>query len=1110
MRNIKFFILVLLFALCLGFTSCKKDKDNNEGNEQTEHTHNYVDGVCSCGDVKVEKFTVTFIDHDGTILKSMEVEKGSSAIAPSSPSREGFVFKEWDKSFDNVTSNLEVKALYEVVVATKYSVTFNADNGSANQVIDVEEGKMVSKPTDPVKEYYTFMGWYNGETLYDFNSSVNSDITLTAKWVANVTVYNIIIDQMLDEPSTYVVEVPEGDTLKEPATPVKAGYVFKGWFVDGEAYDFSLPVTGEFTLTASWEEEVIEYTVTLKPNGGKIEGNVKKIVFTNYEDVVLPTITRANFVFVGWYENSEKVEGITENRDYTLTAKWVGATFNITYELNGGNFEGEYETTYQYGTSFVIPVPVRENYTFAGWYKASDFSGSEVTRFTTSQKGDVTLYAKWERYVVYELNGGNWSYKKREEMVDDFLTDALAWAGKSSRPNGMVQGAGNTSIGFANVFTGANIQNIFDDATYGPKWSWMKEYIIEATDLAASKSSLKSNSEPFWRYSIGAFLFEEFRSGYPITEDFTIDTKANGFWDTLSKGCENTFVIPEDGKYKEPVRIYYVFDGWYLSPDFSGEKVETLVKDCTVYAKWIEEVPVESITITNKVSALNRYDVYQLTWDINPSDAAIKSVLFTSSNNDVLAVSDKGIVSAISDGTATITIKSLSPSGVTDSVTITVTSPAHFNISYNSLSYVKVGEDIQLTAEYIKVDKSVHGVSWSSLNSDIATVSETGVVVGVKSGVATIRATEAGGEYVDFVVTVLTLQELEEFKFVLENHNSNVFTRYNLGIGAGVPVYYDDIIGGVSKYLFEEYVVHKDHYLEDPYCTTNLNPGIEFITVHYAADMTGSAVHGGENLATFNVSKNNGARDASWHFGVGNDGVWACQNEKWGAWHAGSSKTMTWTDSGVTTDQVGTDIFTPHVTMGSDGYFYIKGVKTVLKNTSDGTKLNKMGLAVKIVGNKIYLGGHYHNSTYNFISSTGGNNNSIGIETSCAEGSDQWLTWQYTAQLVANLLVKYNLELQRVVGHHFFSGKDCPQQLLENDLEIWWEFIDMVEAEYKALTTYKDLKMTMSVVSGNDILASNGRITSQPTFSEVVTYQVTLGNGASITLATQVPGVYNK
>ena len=75
-----------------------------------------------CGSVESEKmliavektyFTVTFLDWDGTTLKTEQVERGKSATAPADPTREGYLFKGWDKDFTNVQSDLNVKALYE-------------------------------------------------------------------------------------------------------------------------------------------------------------------------------------------------------------------------------------------------------------------------------------------------------------------------------------------------------------------------------------------------------------------------------------------------------------------------------------------------------------------------------------------------------------------------------------------------------------------------------------------------------------------------------------------------------------------------------------------------------------------------------------------------------------------------------------------------------------------------------------------------------------------------------------------------------------------------------------------------------------------------------------
>ena len=905
-------------------------------------------------------------------------------------------------------------------------------------------------------------------------------------------------------------EIKKGELATKPADPTKEGFKFIGWFNGEQQWNFDADKVNEnITLTAKWEEEIV-YKVSFILSGGTLEEEF--IEFTDYTKVVLPTPEKENYVFLGWYKGSTKYEALKENSDITLTAKWEGVSSPIVYNLNGGEFTGTFKDSYKYGTAYTLPIPTKEGYNFKGWYKNENLTGTALTKIDNKTIGEVVLYAKWEAkppMVTYELNGGNWQWTSREAIVDEFLNDALAWAGKTNKPNGMVQGTGETSVGFANVFS--SIYGIFSDSKYADKWGWLKTYIIEATTVSASKTYLEQGNEVYWRYSLGAFLFKECRSNYPISEDFSKDAAANGFWDTLSKSEPNQYEITAGETLKTPVRIYFIFDGWYEDANFSGEKVTSVTKSCTLYAKWLEETPVSSISISNKITEIDRYETHQLEWLINPVDAAIKSVVFTTSDKNVATVSEEGLITAVADGTVTITIQSLSPSGVTDSFTLKVSSPAHFDTSYASKSYTTVGQSISLVAEYINRDYTTENLVWSSLNSNIATVTNDGVVTGVKEGTATIRVTLENdvNTYFDFVVNVISTDLSAELQFIVNQHNSNVFTRYNLGIGAGVPVYYDDIIGGVSKYLFEDYVVHTDYYIEDPYCRTSFKEaGVEFITVHYAADMTGSATKGGENLATFNVSKNTTAHDASWHYGVGNDGIWACQSEAWGAWHAGSSKTMTWTKTGIKYSPSDPKYAT--VTLESDNYFYLNGINTGIKNTTTSTRLNQMGLAYRVVNGEYELGGHYYNSTYNFISSTGGNQNSIGMETSCAKGSDQWLTWQYTAQLCAKLLIKYDLEITRVVGHHFFSGKDCPQQLLENDMEIWWEFMDMVEAEYIAYSDFSTTKFDFTVLSGSEILDVNGRITSQPKYNTVVTYRVTLGDGTSIELSTMVPGIYNK
>lgn len=64
---------------------------------------------------KIVKYTVTFVDWDGTELKKEAVEYGKAATAPADPTRAGYRFTGWDKAFDHIIADLTVTAQYEAI-----------------------------------------------------------------------------------------------------------------------------------------------------------------------------------------------------------------------------------------------------------------------------------------------------------------------------------------------------------------------------------------------------------------------------------------------------------------------------------------------------------------------------------------------------------------------------------------------------------------------------------------------------------------------------------------------------------------------------------------------------------------------------------------------------------------------------------------------------------------------------------------------------------------------------------------------------------------------------------------------------------------------------------
>lgn len=318
----------------------------------------------------------------------------------------------------------------------------------------------------------------------------------------------------------------------------------------------------------------------------------------------------------------------------------------------------------------------------------------------------------------------------------------------------------------------------------------------------------------------------------------------------------------------------------------------------------------------------------------------------------------------------------------------------------------------------------------------------------------------------------------DEIASIIESfHNENIYINKNFGIGSNKPVYYTDIYGSVSKVLYEDLKINKD-YLEKGNKSTGHGgklDSVDFITIHYTGNMKKGT--NALNHAKYFVN----SKSTSIHYIVGNDGIYQTLSENYIAYHAGASSKMTWHKSGVLNDYK-----KPTFGISKNGYFTINNVETKVKVPYEKTYgyvtnsryLNKIGLAYKIIDNEYYIGGSrwiYTQIKEGRICSVGGNNNSIGIETCVDEGSDLWYTWHLTSKLVASLLIKYNLDISRVVPHHFFSGKDCHQPFLENNLELWDEFIKMVEAEYIYQTKLKNIKIEL--ISNNlNILNTQGRI----------------------------------
>lgn len=63
-----------------------------------------------------------------------------------------------------------------------YNVEFETDSGTEINTQTIEKGKLASEPTTPTKKGYKFIEWQLNGKKFDFKQEINSDIKLTAKW----------------------------------------------------------------------------------------------------------------------------------------------------------------------------------------------------------------------------------------------------------------------------------------------------------------------------------------------------------------------------------------------------------------------------------------------------------------------------------------------------------------------------------------------------------------------------------------------------------------------------------------------------------------------------------------------------------------------------------------------------------------------------------------------------------------------------------------------------------------------------------------------------------------------------------------------------------------
>ena len=162
----------------------------------------------------------------------------------------------------------------------------------------------------------------------------------------------------------------------------------------------------------------------------------------------------------------------------------------------------------------------------------------------------------------------------------------------------------------------------------------------------------------------------------------------------------------------------------------------------------IPKVAVSGITLNNSTLSLTTGQNFTLQAMLSPSNATNKEVTWESSDAGVAAVSKDGVVTAKKAGKATIVAKAADESGKYASCVVTVTEAKKevtgVTLNKSSLNLGVGGSEV-LSATVLPADATNKQVTWLSSTPSVATVSQSGVVTGVKEGTTQISVITADG-----------------------------------------------------------------------------------------------------------------------------------------------------------------------------------------------------------------------------------------------------------------------------------------------------------------------------------------------------------------------------
>lgn len=484
-----------------------------------------------------------YYDANGGFLEDTTQEVPfNEAFGLSTPQRNGYQFAGWYHEGKLFTANeswdyLEDIRLVARWTISEYDIIYNLGDGINNQEnpssYTVEDGFLIHEPH---KHGYTFLGWsFNGsdEMLESItiDKGTTGDILLVALWKENQ--HTITFDTNGGE-ELLCIGANTGETYSLPV-PIKSGYIFSGWYLDGMVFKSHgyWDLEEDITLIAHWTTN--DFRINYYLNGGT-NSNLNPETFETGEYMTFDEPTRKGYTFTGWtgtYISNPTLEYQLTNEctDIDLVANWEINTYKIRfYSTLNGQEEICQEQQVIFNEYFSLPNPTKTGYTFLGWFYNSKeyFSG----KYEYDYNLDLTAYWTANTNTPYTIN----------------------YYFENINNEGFSYGYSETEYGTSD----------FEKMLYPKEISG---FITPNSQTIVVKADGKTTVDLYY-----------YRNRYLVTFVYNSGEIKNSdnykYGDTLSN------VIP--------IRENFEFGGWYLNPELDSA-FEYVKNEVTVYAHWKEE-----------------------------------------------------------------------------------------------------------------------------------------------------------------------------------------------------------------------------------------------------------------------------------------------------------------------------------------------------------------------------------------------------------------------------------------------------------------------------------------------------------------------------------------